>query len=303
VDDHGLNQLAWEGVQQALGEDLIDRADAIETIDSRDRAKNIAAFAEAGYDLIVTVSFAMGDDTRFAADNWPDTRFIGIDQPPEVNEEEGEPKPRPNLALLTFPEDQGGFLAGVLAAETTQTQKIGALCEEESIPEAWRYCEGFRAGVFYVNPDLRPRVVYHPSHNPDDWFNDPAWGEEQIPAMQTFGADVLFAAGGATALGALQAAAAQGIRVIGADEDMFYQAEAQDFVLSSAVKRADLGVYDLIRLAVAGTFPGGEFTGQYALASFHSLERWVLPSVRPRLDIVQRGLADGSLETGAPREP
>jgi hypothetical protein len=79
--------------------------------------------------------------------------------------------------------------------------------------------------------------------------------------------------------------------------------ESQDFVLSSVVKRADLGVYDLIRLAVAGTFPGGGFVGQYELASFHSLERLVLPSVRPQLDAAQSGLADDSLETGVPPQP
>ncbi|NCT22375.1 BMP family ABC transporter substrate-binding protein, partial [bacterium] len=45
VDDHGLNQSAWEGVQQALADGLIDQADFIETIDARDHGKNIAALA------------------------------------------------------------------------------------------------------------------------------------------------------------------------------------------------------------------------------------------------------------------
>jgi basic membrane protein A len=295
VDDHGLNQSAWEGVQQALNEGLVHKADAIETIDARDRGKNIATLADAGYDILVTVSFAMGEDTRLAADEWPAALFIGVDQPQEEF--------IPNLTGLTFPEDQGGFLAGVLAAEATQTKRIGALCEAEIIPEMWRSCEGFRAGVYYVNPDLTPRVVYHSDHNPDDWFNDPDWGAGQISAMQNFGADILFAAGGSTALGALQTASERGIHVIGADEDLFYQVEQQDFVLSSVVKQAGEGVYELIRLAVEGKFPAGEFVGKYALASFHSLERLVLPSVRPRLEMVQRGLADGSIQTGVPREP
>ena len=126
VDDHGLNQSAWEGVQQALSEGLIDRADFIETIDARDRAKNIHTFLDDGYDLIVTVGISMDEDTRLAADEWPDRRFIGVDQPQE--------EPRPNLAGLVFPEDQGGFLAGALAALTTQTGKVAALCEVESHP-------------------------------------------------------------------------------------------------------------------------------------------------------------------------
>lgn len=295
VDDHGMNQSAWEGVQKARTEGLIDQADVIETIDARDRAKNIATFAEAGYDLIVTVSFAMGDDTRLAADNWPAARFIGVDQP--------QAESRPNLTGLIFPEDRGGFLAGALAAEVTQTQKVAAICEVETIPEMWRYCEGFIAGVFYVNPDLRPRVIFHPDHNPDDWFNDPTWGADQAPSVANYGADVLFAAGGSTALGALESATALGIHVIGADEDMYYQVENADLVLSSAVKQAGPSVYELIRLAVEGKFPGGEFQGEYALGPFHSLERLVQPTVRERLAAIQRGLADGSIQTGVSPEP
>lgn len=295
VDDHGLNQSAWEGVQRALNDRLINQADVIETVDARDRAKNIAVFADAGYDLIVTVGFSIGGDTRLAADHWPATRFIGVDQP--------QTDPRPNLTGLVFPEDQGGFLAGALAAQVTQTQKVAAVCEEETIPEIWRYCEGFRAGVRYISATMQPRVIYHPSHNPDDWFNDAAWGQEQAASVANYGADILFAAGGSTALGALQAAAASGIYVIGADEDMFYQVDASDFVLSSTVKQAGAGVYELTRQAKTGSIPGGDYVGEFALGPYHSLGRLVLPTVRERLAFIQRGLADGSIQTGIPPKP
>ncbi len=295
VDDHGLNQSAWEGIQRAQTEGLIDRADFIETADARDRAKNIATFADAGYDLIVTVGFAMGDETRLAANEWPEARFIGVDQPQEES--------LPNLAGLVFPEDEGGFLAGALAAQVTETNKIAALCEVESIPTMWRTCEGFRAGVRYISADLRPRVIYHPDHNPDDWFNDPIWGEQQVRSIADGGVDVLFAAGGETGRSALQAAASMGIYVIGADEDMYYQIEASDFVLRSAVKQAGTGVYELIRLAVAGQFPAGEFVGEYALGPAHNLERLIPPTVQERLEALRRGLADGSIQTGVPAEP
>jgi len=295
VDDHGLNQSAWEGVQKALADGLIAKADVIETVDARDRAKNIATFADAGYDIIVTVGFAMSEPTRLAADEWPGAAFIGVDQPQEES--------RPNLAGLTFPEDQGGFLAGALAAQVTRTKKIAAACEQEAIPEMWRYCEGFRAGVRYITADIRPRVIYHPDHSPDEWFNDPAWGEKQVQSFIRNGVDVAFAAGGETARGALQAAAANGIYVIGADEDMYYQVEPADFVLSSAVKQADVGVYELIRLAVTGQLPAGDFVGQYALGPARELERLIQPAVRERLEALRRGLADGSIQTGVPLNP
>src|SRR3972149_1632042 len=111
VNDHGLNQSAWEGVQQALAEGLIDQADFIETIDSRDHGKNIATLAEGDYDLIVTVGNSMRKATREAATAYQAIHFIGVDQPQETR--------RDNLAGLVFPEDQGGFLAGALGALTT----------------------------------------------------------------------------------------------------------------------------------------------------------------------------------------
>lgn len=295
VDDHGLNQSAWDGVQQALTEGLIDKADFIETVDARDRAKNIRAFLENGYDLIVTVGIGVDEDTRLAADEWPDRHFIGVDQP--------QTESRPNLAGLVFPEDQGGFLAGALAALTTQTGQVAALCEQESIPSMWRYCEGFRVGVHYANTDMRARVLFRSEGGTGEVFNDPAWGAEQALFFLDGGVDILFAAGGETARAALETAARRGVYVIGADEDMYYQLDNADFVLSSAVKQAAQGVYGLIRKAVEGQFPAGEVRGEYALGLYHSLERQVPPTVRDRLEQIRRGLVDGSIQTGVPAGP
>ncbi len=295
VDDHGLNQSAWEGVRQALEEGLIDQADFIETIDARDRAKNIRTFLNSGYDLIITVGYSIGEETRIAADEWADRLFIGVDQP--------QPEARPNLAGLVFPEDQGGFLMGALAALTTGTGKVAALCELESMPSMWRYCEGFRVGVRFIDPDMRARVLYKSESATSELFNDPAWGKEQALFMLEGGVDILFAAGGETARGALETAAAGGIYVIGADEDVYYQLENMDQVISSAAKNAGAGVHALIQLASSGQFPGGETRGEYIPGPHHSLERLVPPTIRERIEQIRIGLADGSIQTGVPKEP
>lgn len=295
VDDHGLNQSAWEGVQRALAEGLIHRADFIATVDARDRAKNIRTFLESDYDLVVTVGVSMTEDTRLAADEWPRRGFIGVDQAPTES--------RRNLAVITFPEDQGGFLAGALAAFITQTGKTAALCDVKSIDSMWRYCEGFRVGVHYVNPDLRARVMYRDAGAAGELFNDPEWGGKQALFMLSGGVDILFAAGGGTARAALETAAGRGVYVIGADEDMYYQVKASDFVLSSAAKQAGKAVYELIRAAVLDEFPAGEKRGEYALGPWHSLERQVPASVQERLEQIRRGLADGSIQTGVPPKP
>ena len=79
IDDKSFNQSAWEGVQarrSALGA----KVDFIETSDAKDYGANIALFADNGYDIIVTVGFALGEATAEAAAKYPDIDFIGVDQ-------------------------------------------------------------------------------------------------------------------------------------------------------------------------------------------------------------------------------
>jgi len=295
VDDHGLNQSAWEGVLAAQAEGLVNHSAFIETVDARDRAKNIRAFAEAGYDLIVAVGFALGDETRLAADEWAGATFIGVDQ--------AVAESRPNLVTVVFPEDQGGYLAGALAALTTQTGKVAALCETKSLPEMWRTCEGFRAGARSISATVDLRVIYHPDGSSSDLFNDPAWGADQVPRLKLAGVDVIFAAGGRTAEGALESAADLGVMVIGADVDVYYQVPAHDLVLNSAQKQAGLAVQRIIALVVGGRFSSGVFVGQYALGSYHALERLAPPTVRARLEGLASALAQGAVQTNVPLEP
>lgn len=295
VDDHGLNQSAWEGIQLALSEGMIDQANFIETIDARDRVKNIHTFLEDDYDLVVTTGYSMGEATRQTAEEWTEKLFIGVDQP--------QAESLPNLSTLVFPEDQGGFLAGALAALTTNTGKVAALCDVRSIPSMWRYCEGFRVGARSIDPDMRARVIYRSDDDPDELFNDPAWGSEQALTVVKDGVDVLFAAGGNTAIGALESAASRGTYILGADEDVFYQLENADWVLSSATKNARAGVYTLIRKSVENQFPAGEMQGEYDLGPYHNLERQVPVTVQETMIQIRSGLANGSIKTGVPAEP
>ena len=75
INDKSFNQSAWEGVQRAEQE-LGAKVQYIETADSKDYDKNIATFGDAGYDVIVTVGFALGDATIANAAKFPNTKFI-----------------------------------------------------------------------------------------------------------------------------------------------------------------------------------------------------------------------------------
>ena len=115
VNDRSFNQSAWEGVKQAgtaLGLTEGDGFKYIETQDAKEYADNIQQFVDAGYNVIVTVGFALGEATAKAAAENPDIYFIGVDQ--------FQGDALPNLTGLVFHEDQAGFLAGALAAQLEQ---------------------------------------------------------------------------------------------------------------------------------------------------------------------------------------
>ncbi len=79
IDDKSFNQSAWEGGKMAE-KDLGAKLQYIETTDAKDYDKNISTFADANYDVIVTVGFALGEATAKAAAAYANTKFIGVDQ-------------------------------------------------------------------------------------------------------------------------------------------------------------------------------------------------------------------------------
>lgn len=266
--------------------------DYIETVDSRDREKNIAFFAQRGYDVIITVGFSIADETASSAKHNPNIKFIGVEQP--------QPTKYPNLSGLIFHEDQSGFLAGALAAMLTQTNHVAAVCEEKFLDPMRRYCDGFKEGSRLINPKIKTDVIYRDGAS-ETLFNDPAWGNATALQVVRDGADVVFAAGGSTADAALSSAANQGAAVIGAETDAYARlTDVRPRLVSSALNDIRLGVRDLMRLTRTGKFPSGEFFGQIGLAPFHGWESQIPQAVKDRLLKITNGLNDGSTQTNVP---
>jgi len=188
IDDKSFNQSAWEGVQRAERE-LGAIVNYVETKDAKDYAANIDLFIEKGYDVIVTVGFALGEATIEAAKAHPEVKFIGVDQ--------FQAEAVPNVAGLIFAEDKAGFLAGVLAAEMSKSNKIAAVLGTNLVPPVVAFKEGYENGAKYVKPDIQVISTYHPG-GLDTAFTDPKWGADQAKLAIDQGADVIFGAGGKT---------------------------------------------------------------------------------------------------------
>lgn len=281
----GIQQEAWLALQDARTAGLVDRIDRIETVDVRDRAANIRTFAEDGYDIIVTTGATMSDETREAAHEYPHLLFVGVEQPQEAKV--------PNLTGLVFHEERGGFLAGALAALTTKTHRIAAVCEAKFVDAVRRYCDGFEAGAKYIDPTVQPSVVYREGST-DDLFRDRVWGHAEALNQVNQGADIVFAAGGETADAALEAAAAHGALIIGTESDIYGQlADARPQALTSAVNEVRNGVQELVRLAKQGQFPSGQYFGEVGLAPYHELDSHISASTKSRILQLGQDLEDG----------
>jgi len=294
INDKSFNQSSWEGV---LASELCGaEVDYIETEDAADYADNIAEFAENDYNIIVTVGFALGDATLQAAATYPDIVFIGVDQ------FQGEPVD--NVVGLVFNEDQSGFLAGVLAANLTQTGTIAAVLGTDQVPPVVAFNEGYQAGARYVNPDINIISTYHPGAI-DQAFTDPEWGATTARQALDQNADVIFGAGGKTGNGALiEVANAVGSDgpppfCIGVDTDQWDTVpEAHPCLVSSAMKLLDRGVADIIMSVADDSVTPGNFFGIAALAPYHDLEDQVPDEVKQQVEDVAAGLSDGSITTG-----
>lgn len=248
IEDHGMNQDAWAGLQEAEANGLADQVEYIASVDARDYQKNIVYFANRGFDLIYTSGVSLDDETLQSADLYPDSTFVGLNQTFEES--------RPNLISVTFPEDQMGFAAGVSAATLTKTNIVSAVCETSGIDAMWRYCEGFRAGAKFTNDQLTVAVVYRDDGDSEKLFIDEAWGYATASDLIARGADVVFAAGGVTGQGAVKAASELGVYPIGAERDQFAALGVSGLgVVTSFYGQTQFEVQEVMRRVKNGQIP------------------------------------------------
>ena len=292
VDDGTFNQFAYEAME-AAGECFGFETSYIETVSEADYATNIATSLESDPDVVITTGFLLADATLEAASANTEVSFIGIDQFQETVPE--------NYVGVLFREDQGGYLAGVLAASLSESGVIGVVGGREDVPPVVRFVNAYETGAQSVNPDISVLSVYNES------FTAPDKGASDAAQFIGEGADVIFGAGGQTGSGGIAAAAEQGVWAIGVDQDEYFttfnggDAPGSEYLATSAVKRVDLAVFRNIVEALKGSFAGGVYTldaenDGITYAPFHDAE---LPQEAvDALEEARQGLADGSIDTG-----
>jgi basic membrane protein A and related proteins len=298
LNDGGFNQGSNDGAVAAAEEFDLDYT-FIETQAETDYDANIQTCVEEGYDIIVTVGFLITNAATEAAIANPDVYFIGVDQ--FIT---GGPS---NQVGVQFREDQSGFLAGVLAAlvaESLDSDTVAGVYGME-IPPVKKFRNGFEQGAMYINPDINTLGVYI------DDFQAPDRGGSAAEQFIGEGASVIFGAGGPTGTGGITAAAQQDVYVIGVDKDEWVtnfgegETPGSEYIISSAMKRLDRGVYDMVAAVVNGdmdAFPGGEiYVMDVALEGVGMADKHeadVDDEIYEQVAEVQQLMIDGEVETG-----
>jgi basic membrane protein A len=249
LNDKSFNHLAYLGLQRAQDQ-LGVTGRVLESHQGSDYIPNLSQLAQQKYDLIIGVGFLMSDAIDTVATKFPDVNFAIIDFPNVALKH----KPK-NVRGLIFKEQEAGYLVGYLAGllEKSNSSSKGVIASVggQKIPPVDHYIAGYQFGAKAADPGIKTLNGYSQD------FVDQAKCKEIALNQISQGADVIFQVAGGCGLGALDAAKEKNLWGIGVDAD---QAYLGGHMLTSALKKVDVSVFDTIKSAQDGSFAGGTDT-------------------------------------------
>jgi len=243
LNDRSFNQLANQGLQTAVKQLGVDGRVLISKQNS-DYIPNLTTLAQQKYDLIIGNGFLMADAVETAAKKFPQQKFAIIDYSPTLMKS----KPT-NVVGLPFKEQEAGYLVGYLAGLYAKdnggsVSSVGG----QKIPPVDHYIAGFQAGAKKANPSVKTLNGYSQS------FTDQAKCKEIALDQIAKGSKVVFQVAGSCGLGAIDAAKEKSMQAIGVDADQSYLGPQ---IITSALKKVDVAVFDAIKSVQNDTYKGG----------------------------------------------
>ncbi len=197
-------------------------------------------------DLVITEGFQFTDSSRAWAEANPDIRFFTLEQADFG---------LPNACDVVMVPYGASYLAGVMAANITETGRIGAIAGAP-VSVIDPFVEGFRAGSEAYDPSVNVTVAY--VGESFEGFGMPERAGEIARELRAQGVDVILMIAGSSNTGIVDAVRETGdVYLIGEDTDQSYL--APNLVVASVVKQIDVIVYHAAEEAVGETFtPGRE---------------------------------------------
>ncbi|MEI7598552.1 MAG: BMP family ABC transporter substrate-binding protein [Aestuariivirga sp.] len=243
--DKSFNESMFNGAEKFKAETGTAYGE-FEIAQEAQREQAIRNFADQGYSPIIAAGFAQAAAVEKVAKEYPDLKFAIVDMVVDL----------PNVQSIVFKENEGSYLAGLLAGMASKSGKVGFVGGMD-IPLIRKFGCGYAQGVKAAKPDAV--IFQNMTGDTGAAWNDPVKGGEITKGQMAQGADVVYAAAGATGLGVLQAAADGGALSIGVDANQNYLHPGK--VLTSMLKRVDVAVYNVMKGGNAGFKPGIQALG------------------------------------------
>ena len=248
LGDGAYNDLAYKGFKAAAAAMGV-QGKPVESADVVAQGEQLVRrAASSDYGLIVDLEFSHGDMLKKVAPDYPKVDFAILNLVVDA----------PNVASLLFKEQEGSYLAGVLAAGMTTVsgnakinaqKRIGVIGGTKSTGID-KFIAGYIQGAHSVDPSMTVDVKYTNS------FGDVAKGKQTAEQMYASGDDIIYQIAGGAGAGVIEAAKETNHYASGVDSDQ--DSLAPGFVLTSMIKRTDLAVGDAVKKFAAGTFPAGK---------------------------------------------
>ncbi len=238
-NDKGFNQNQLTGMKRAA-KVLKIQYRAVESRSAGDYLPNMASLARGGYNIVISAGFLLSDATEDVADQFPNTKFAITDQGVAAFK-----RKHTNVEGLTYATQENSYLIGCLAAKVAarsgnkNISAVGGI----KIPPVDTFLAGYKAGAQKCVPGTTVQIGYSQD------FIDQAKCKSVATNQIDGGSQVVFSVAGPCGLGALDAAKERGRWGVGVDVD---QSFLGSYILTSAVKRVDTGIF----LAVKGAMTG-----------------------------------------------
>ncbi len=254
-----------------------------EVVNATQREQALRNYARRGQDPIIAVGFGHATAVKAVAADFPALHFVIMDAVVEA----------PNVQSIVFREEQGSYLAGMLAALRSGTGKIGFVGGMD-VPLIRKFACGYVQGARAANPKVE--VLQNMTGSTPAAWADPVRGAELARSQIERGADVVFHAAGATGVGVLQAAADAGKYGIGVDSNQNGLHPGR--VLTSMVKELDVATKTTLDAARAGTWHPGALVlglpeGGVGLAFDSNNAQAVTADMRSRVDAARADIVAG----------
>lgn len=282
-----FSQQTWKGFEK-VNETYGTQIKFVEALEAAEYETQLRSMAEVGAKVIFSMFDAVNLVAAEIAPEYPDVRFVLIDC--------NETFDIPNVTSIVVDSWEPSFIAGVIAAMTTETGHVGWVGSLD-ISVITRFYEGYCAGIDYANQTFGLNVTVEKTYVGS--AEDTVKAAEATNILISNNADIIYQAANEAGLGVIRACADAGVKCIGVDS---WQGDIDPCVFWSALVAIEDGVFETYTSFLNGTLQSGSIN--YGIVNgfpiFADVDYEALPdNVKLAVDNVMSGVADGTLDVFA----